>query len=69
LRQKEGVGRKWMDDYQITKKLKELTQPAASIPLAYEKEFSLEEKEKILKDFYTSIKVLSGLIYKTRKNR
>lgn len=55
--------------YRKENELANLTQPAASIPSAYEKEFSLEEKEKILKDFYISIKILSGLIYKTRKNR
>jgi len=56
-----------MEDYQTKKELEQLTQPAASIPLAYEKEFSLEKKEKILKDIYSIIKSFEKLIYTKEK--
>ena len=45
--------REMENQYYQNKDLKELTQPAASIPLAYEKEFSPEDKEKIFKDIYS----------------
>ncbi|MDP1854223.1 MAG: hypothetical protein Q8L26_08505 [Candidatus Omnitrophota bacterium] len=41
-------------------------QPEASTPLAYKTEFSLEEKENILKDIYSCIKLFDLLIYRAK---
>lgn len=56
-----------MEYYQKERQLKELNQSEASIPLAYRKEFSLEDKEKILKDFYSTIKLFYELVYDEKK--
>jgi len=45
------------------------SQPEASIPLAYEKEFSPEDKEKILKDFYSNMKAFYEIIYEDRERK
>ena len=42
-------------------------QPVASTPLAYKTEFSLEEKENILKDIYSCIKLFDLLIYRVKQ--
>ena len=53
--------------YYQKKELKNLTQPAASIPSAYEKDFSPEEKEKLFKDFYSNMKAFYEIIYQSGK--
>lgn len=42
-------------------------QPAASASPAYKTEFSLEEKENILKDIYSCIKLFDLLIYRAKQ--
>ena len=47
--------------------VKEKYQPEASIPLAYKSEFSLEEKENILKDLYNSVHLFYRLVYEAKR--
>ncbi len=56
------------NQYYQKKELANLTQPAASIPSAYEKEFSLEDKERILKDLYSTIKMFYSFVYDIKKD-
>jgi hypothetical protein len=47
--------------------IRELSQPAASIPPAYKREFSPEEKENILKDIYSCIKLFYTIVHEAKK--
>lgn len=55
-----------MQEYQKKKELEQLTQPAASIPSAYEKEFSPEEKENLFKEVYSNIVKFEELFYEEK---
>ena len=59
---------KMENQYYQKKELENLTQPAASIPSAYEKDFSPEDKEKILKDFYANMNAFYEIIYGGKSN-
>lgn len=53
--------------YEKDAKEQTIKQPEASIPSAYSSDFIFEEKERILKDIYSSIKMFDKVIYEARK--
>lgn len=55
-----------MEYYEKENQLKAEYQIEPSIPSAYENELSLEEKGKILKDIYSSIKLFYRLVYEAK---
>ncbi len=51
----------------VKEQIRGLSQPETSIPSVYKGEFSLEEKENILKDIYSCIKLFDLLIDKAKQ--
>jgi len=51
----------------VKEQIKELNQSETSVPSAYKSEFSLEEKENILKDIYNSIRLFYTLVCEAKK--
>lgn len=48
--------------------VKEKIQPEIQVPLAYSSNFIFEEKERIFKDIYPTIKMFDKFIYEARKD-
>lgn len=51
----------------VKEQIRESYQPETQIPLTYSSDFIFEEKERIFKDIYPTIKMFDKLIYGARK--
>ena len=59
--------REKMETYYQKNYVKELSQPEVSTSLDYKNELSPEDKENILKDIYSAIKLFYRIVYEARR--
>jgi hypothetical protein len=61
------MGERMENQYYQKKYAEAQSQTETSIPLVYEREFSLKDKEKIVKDFYSNMKAFYEIVYQSGK--